>query len=195
MFLSPTSSSHQSKIDIKVRKLQKSIILFFFNIFQIEREGDTATGEGQNYQVGKEHFFKVDIEKAFETKTDLNLESKSSNLVGKEIFVNPKDAAKYRFLYGNTEQEKQNGTKESSGFNEIKVKIDKNYEDTSVLNSNNVPLLDVVVDKLDKKFTDPTPNEGLILCHDLNDLMPENSPILYEDEKTKPNLNSHMVSL
>ena len=124
----------------------------------------------------------------------MNLESKSSNLVGKEIFVNPKDAAKYRFLYGNTEQEKQNGTKESSGFNEIKVKIDKNYEETSVLNSNNVPLLDVVVDKLDKKYADPTPNEGLILCHG-NDLMPENSPILYEDEKTKPNLNLHMVSL
>ena len=194
MFLSPTSSSHQSKIDIKVRKLQKSIILLFFNIFQIEREGDTATGEGQNYQVGKEHFFKVDIEKAFETKTDLNLESKSSNLVGKEIFVNPKDAAKYRFLYGNTEQEKQNGTKESSGFNEIKVKIDKNYEETSVLNSNNVPLLDVVVEKLGKKYADPTQNDGLTLCHG-NDLMPENSPILYEDEKTKPNLNSHMVSL
>ena len=72
----------------------------------------------------------------------------------KQVFINPKEAAKYRFLNGT---EKGQNTEANPGFNVsiengMKINIGNDYEQKHVgSTSNKVPLLGVVGDNLSKK--------------------------------------------
>ena len=115
---------------------QDSNSYFLLFLLQIERENGTENGEGNEYEIGKENYFKVNIENGSGQKNELNSKRESSDYVEKEIFLDPKYDMKRNFMNGTSEQEKVYNVKGNPTFNVniengVKINIEKSFETQS----------------------------------------------------------------
>merc|ERR1711892_1269678 len=117
--VSPKGSGHQSVIDIK-----------------IERENGTDKVKGNEYEVGRENFFKVNIENGSNARNGTNSKTENCDYVEKEIFTHGKDDLRNSFLFGTSGQDKGYNVGGKPGFNVsiengVKIKIENNFENNN----------------------------------------------------------------
>ena len=115
---------------------QDSNSYFLLFLLQIERENGTENGEGNEYEIGKENYFKVNIENGSGQKNELNSKRESSDYVEKEIFLDPKYDMKRNFMNSTSEQEKVYNVEGNPTFNVniengVKINIEKSFETQS----------------------------------------------------------------
>ena len=115
---------------------QDSNSYFLLFLLQIERENGTENGEGNEYEIGKENYFKVNIENGSGQKNELNSKRESSDYFEKEIFLDPKYDMKRNFMNSTSEQEKVYNVKGNPTFNVniengVKINIEKSVETQS----------------------------------------------------------------